>query len=100
MSPANPPAMPPVPWSPYSGSGIQQQFSPARPVNNPTWIPGKVDILSSTDLSRLPRPHFQVYANVDGKRSVAEIAYLLRTTPDRIENILRDLVSWGLVRPV
>lgn len=69
------------------------------PLQNPfhTRIPRKVGQLSPADLARLPRPYFQVYANIDGRHTLAEIAALLRTTPERIEGIVRDLQTWQLI---
>ncbi|GCE13851.1 hypothetical protein [Tengunoibacter tsumagoiensis] len=86
-----------LPIPKFTTSGAHQQYSPA-PVPFHARTPSKLVVLASADLSRLPRPHFLVYANVDGKRSLAEIAHLLRTTPDKLEDIVRDLQGWNLIR--
>ncbi len=62
-----------------------------------TSIPRRLGTLQPTDLARLPRAHFQVYAYIDGKKTVIEIAQLLRTTPEQIERILFDLRTWNIV---
>ncbi len=61
-------------------------------------IPRRFGTLQQTELARLPRTHFQVYAYIDGKRTVEEIAHQLRTTPQQIERVLFDLQTWKIVQ--
>ena len=80
----------------HLGSSGVHQFSPLQEPMH-TRVPRKIALLSTADLSRLPKSHFYVYARVDGKHTLAEIAQLLRTTPDRIESIIYDLQAWRLI---
>ena len=61
-------------------------------------IPKRSITLQSADLAKLPRTHFQVYAYIDGKRTVEELAHLLRTTNGQIERVLADLRAWKIVQ--
>lgn len=61
-------------------------------------IPKRSGTLQQTELARLPRTHFQVYAYIDGKRTVEEIAQQLRATPEQIERVLFDLQTWKIVQ--
>ncbi len=63
-----------------------------------THIPRRLGTLPQVKLARLPRTHFQVYAYLDGKRTVEEIAQQLRTTPQQIERVLFELQTWKIVR--
>jgi hypothetical protein len=64
----------------------------------PGLIPKQTVSLPATEISRLPRSHFLVYASVNGKRTVENIAQLLKATPEQVEQVLQELQSWGLVR--
>lgn len=75
-----------------SMSGIQNQT-----VGRTGAVPSQLVSLPASELTRLPRPHFQVYAYVDGRRNIASIAQLLRATPAQIETVLRDLQTWKLI---
>ena len=61
-------------------------------------IPRRLGTLQQVELARLPRTHFQVYAYIDGKRTIEEIAQQLRTTPEQIERVLFDLQTWKIVQ--
>ncbi len=75
----------------------QQQLVPVEKV--PQFrAPKRLGTLQQTDLARLPRSHFQVYAYIDGRRTVEEIAQQLRATTEQIERILVDLQTWGVVQ--
>jgi hypothetical protein len=55
--------------------------------------PRRIAIVDQWQMRSWHLMHKQVYGLADGKRSVAEIADLLSTTPETIEAILRDLRS-------
>ncbi len=61
-------------------------------------IPRRSITLQPTDLAKLPRTHFQVYAYIDGKKTIEELAHLLRTTNEQIERVLADLRAWKIVQ--
>lgn len=61
-------------------------------------IPRRLGTLQQTDLARLPRSHFQVYAYIDGRRTVEEIAQQLRATTGQVERVLVDLQMWRVVQ--
>ncbi len=86
VTPSTPTLVPPV-----------QQLVPIGEVSQ-TPIPKRLGTLQQADLARLPRTHFQVYAYIDGKRTVAEIAQQLRATPRQIERVLFDLQTWKTVQ--
>lgn len=91
-----------IPWifvvSPKQSLALSvQPFAPTGEVLQ-TCIPKRFGTLQQTELARLPRPYFQVYAYVDGKKTVEEIAQLLRTTPEHVERILSDLQAWRIVQ--
>jgi hypothetical protein len=90
-----------LPWafvaSPPQSSLARTQPLPAVQLTFEERVPRRLVTLQGSQLAKLPRPHFQVYAHVDGKRTLGEIANLLRLTPEQIENILGDLQAWQLV---
>ena len=49
-------------------------------------------------ISSWPRKHRQVFALVDGKRSVGQIAALLKLPPTVVEEIVNDLQLLGVIR--
>jgi len=55
--------------------------------------PRRVVVVEQSQMRPWQRMHKLVYALVDGTRSVEEIAKLLSTTPETIEEILSDLRS-------
>ncbi len=91
-----------IPWS-FSVSPRQSIGEQARPVlalkvATQAGTPVRLVNLQSENLAKLPRTHFQVYAYVDGRRTVEEIAHLLRTTPQQIEDVLFELQAWRVVQ--
>ncbi len=82
---------------PTSSPVPSRQLVPIGEVSQ-THIPKRFGTLQQTDLARLPRTHFQVYAYIDGKRTVEEIAQQLRATPEQIERVLFDLQAWKIVQ--
>ncbi len=91
-----------IPWS-FTSSLRQSAVTLAQPLLPPgpifqTHIPKRSKTLQSSELAQLPRTHFQVYAYIDGKRTVEELARLLRTTNEQIERILFDLRMWKVVQ--
>jgi len=49
-------------------------------------------------ISSWPRKHRQVFALVDGKRSVKHIATILKLSPAVVEGVVNDLQSLGAIR--
>jgi hypothetical protein len=92
-----------IPWI-FTASSPQQSLAPSPqslvPIGEVSQarIPRRFGTLQQTDLARLPRTHFQVYAYIDGNRTVEEIAQHLRTTPQQIERVLLDLQTWKVVQ--
>jgi hypothetical protein len=62
------------------------------------YVPRRLVLLSSSELARLPRFYFQVYANIDGKKTSVEIARVLRVTSEQVERVCLDLQSWQLIQ--
>jgi hypothetical protein len=61
-------------------------------------IPQRIVRESVAAVNALPsRTHRQVYALVDGQRSIEEITYLLHKPPDVIIQLLQDLQMVGLI---
>ncbi len=88
-----------IPWiftARHMSASSVQALIPLGAVSQ-TSIPRRLGTLQPTDLARLPRTHFQVYAYIDGKKTVKEIAQQLRATPEQIERVLFDLRSWNVV---
>ncbi len=86
-----------LPQSTSSPVPSGRQLVPIGEVSQ-TYIPKRFGTLQQTDLARLPRTHFQVYAYIDGKRTVEEIAQQLRATPGQIERVIFDLQAWKIVQ--
>ena len=91
-----------IPWSftaSLSQSSVTSALSllPTKLVSQAR-IPQRSTTLQSTELAKLPRTHFQVYAYIDGKRTVEEIAHLLRATNEQIEHVLFELRMWKIVQ--
>ena len=85
-----------IPWvfaaaSPAQPSGAIERLPQSH-------IPRRLGTLQQTDIARLPRTHFQVYAYIDGRRTVEEIAQQLMATPEQIERVLFDLQAWKVVQ--
>ncbi len=89
-----------IPWifsvSPQQSS-VTQSLVPMTEVSQAR-IPRRLGALQQADLARLPRTHFQVYAYIDGKKTIEEIAQQLRTTTEQIERVLLDLQTWNIVQ--
>ena len=92
-----------IPWV-FVASSPQQSVGPATKslvppgeVSQPR-VPRRLATLQQGELARLPRTHFQVYAYLDGRKTIEEIAQLLRTTPEQIERVLLDLQTWKIVQ--
>jgi len=49
-------------------------------------------------ISSWPRKHSQVFALVDGKRSVRDIATILKLSPAVVEGVVNDLQSLGAIQ--
>jgi hypothetical protein len=49
-------------------------------------------------ISSWPRKHRQIFALVDGKRSVGQIAAMLKQPPAVVEVIVDDLQSLGVIQ--
>jgi len=49
-------------------------------------------------ISSWPRKHRQIFALVDGKRSVGQIAAMLKLPPAIVEAIVDDLQSLGVIQ--
>src|SRR5205085_9605331 len=49
-------------------------------------------------ISSWPRKHRQIFALVDGKRSVGQIATMLKLPPSVVEAIVNDLQSLGVIQ--
>ena len=49
-------------------------------------------------ISTWPRKHRQVFALVDGKRSLGQIADILKLSPAVVEGVVNDLQSLGVIR--
>lgn len=91
-----------IPWSftattKQSSSTTLQTTQPMFPAV-PRPVPRRLVVLQPADLARLPRSHFHTYAYIDGRRTVEEIAHLLRVTPKQIEDILFDLQKWQVIQ--
>lgn len=78
---------------PQSSLGIRPELvSQALAMQHPpSPRPRRLVVLEPQQMRPWQRTHKLVYGLVDGKRSVAEIAKLLSTTPEAIEEVLSDL---------
>ncbi len=75
-----------------------ERQAPVEKVLPSSRAPRRLGVLKQAELAQLPRSHFQVYAYVDGRRKIEDIAQQLRTTPEQIERVLADLQDWGVVQ--
>jgi hypothetical protein len=67
---------------------------PARQVTPPQRIEQAEQGVDSS----WPRKHRQIFALVDGKRSVGHIAAILKQSPEVVEGIVNELQSLGVIR--
>ena len=81
FTPRSPPTIQPLPVT----HALEKPASPLRP--------RRIVALEQQEMRPWQRMHKLVYALVDGNRSIAEIAKLLSTTPETVEDILNDLRS-------
>ena len=73
--------------------------SPAREqMQSLAKTPRHATVLSSSQLSLLPKLYRQVYSLIDGRRRCSDIAIVLRKSQQEINNILDDLGRQGLVQ--
>ena len=71
-------------------------MSPLIPVEVPTY-PRRVVNLEQSQMQTWSRMHRKVFALADGTRSVTKIVGILSTSPDIVEQVLRDLQSIGVI---
>jgi hypothetical protein len=60
--------------------------------------PQRIEQAEQGVISSWPRKHRQIFALVDGKRSVGHIAAILKQSPEVVEGIVNELQSLGVIR--
>ena len=107
LPPARPFAPPQGVWQPANlppsaryGSPPHHIAQPAGPLSSSSLVipPQRIVQAEPGVISSWPRKHRQVFALVDGKRSVEQIVAMLKLPPAVVEEIVNDLQSLGVIR--
>ena len=74
--------------------------APADPLPPPRHVapPQRIVQAEQSVINSWPRKHRQIFALVDGKRSVRHIATILKLSPADVEVVVNDLQSLGVIR--
>ncbi len=76
-----------LPWT----LEVAQPLAVSNPSLSVVWIPKRLAEHPVTDFYQLSYAHYLVFSDVDGKKSVEEIAKLLRANLEQVKQILLEL---------